>query len=151
MDAQLNVQQQMVLDELRAQYEIVNRATETLDSKLTGVFSIASLLLTLFTGLQGTAARSFPYIFGPYPVLVVLLLVALWPQRMRSPIKLEWEVICEEYLHIEDQEAYKRLVSNYLYAIDANLRRNSLKARLLIAAFLLMVVQIAVFTVALYY
>ena len=33
MSAQLSAQQQVVLDELRAQYQITNRATENLDGK----------------------------------------------------------------------------------------------------------------------
>jgi hypothetical protein len=150
MNAQLNVQQQIVLDELRAQYEITNRATENLDGKLAGLFSVASVLLTLFTGLQDTAVRAFPYVFAPYPALVVLLLVALWPRRMSSPIKLGWKAVCKGYLYAEEQEAYRQLISDYVYAIEDNLARNRLKARLLVTAFLMVVLQIVIFMVALY-
>jgi len=150
MTSQLSVQQQIALDELRAQYEITKRATENLEGKLTGLFSVASLLLTLFTGLQGATARAFPYVFVPYPVLVVLILFALWPRRMSSPIKLEWEAVCKEYLGADEEGAYSQLISDYVYAIDDNLAHNRLKARLLIVALFLIVLQIAIFIVALY-
>jgi hypothetical protein len=150
MSAQLSAQQQVVLDELRAQYQITNRATENLDGKLAGLFSVASLLLTLFTGLQDTAVRALPYVFVPYPVLVILLLVALWPRRMSSPIKLEWKAVCTAYLGADEQEAYRQLISDYVYAIDDNLAHNCLKARLLIASFLLVVLQTVIFVIVLY-
>ena len=147
MSNRLTVQQELVLDELRAQYRLANQATDALDGKLTGLFGVASLLLTLLTGLQEQVAQAFPIVFAPYPVLVIVVLVAIWPRRVRSPMRLDWDAVCEEYLEVETQSAGRQLISNYLYAIEANLRRNRYKARLLSAAFILVVLQVVIFVV----
>ena len=145
----MNEKEKMILVELRTQHEEALRAWDSLDNKLIAIFAAGGFILALFIAFKPETVLWYPVPFAAYMVMVLLILLGLVPRTTRSPIRLDWETIWEEYLSENAENPYQQLVSNHLYALSANNRRGNLKVWLLIVSMLLLAIQISVVLIAL--
>ncbi|HUV67141.1 MAG TPA: hypothetical protein VMW24_24850 [Sedimentisphaerales bacterium] len=139
----MNEREKMILVELQTQHEEALRAWDSLDNKLVSIFIAAGFIFALFVALKPATGLWGWVQFAAYLIMLALTLVGLWPRTTRSPIRLDWETIWKEYLSESDENAYKQLVSDYLYALSANNRLGHFKSRVLMVSMILLTIQVS--------
>lgn len=142
-DPPVNEKEKMILAELQMQYEEGLKSWDGLDNKLIAIFTAAGFILTMLVALKPDCIIWHPIRFWPYVGMVILILIGLVPRTFQSPIRLEWKAI-EEYLFENDENAYRQLASNYLYAVSVNKRKASCKVWLLIISMILLTIQLGI-------
>jgi hypothetical protein len=142
-DETLTFQQQIVLEQMRRNYNFTQEALKSVDTKAQGVIAIASIVITILLNVRASALQNnLGVILGVvlflYGLTMFFALWAIFPANVESePLKAEWEYI---YNSLNDPpfDFFHNLLSAYVDVIQTNLATNGVKtARLGIAYFFL--------------
>lgn len=137
------------LAEMQRDLELQIGSFDTIKATVRSVLSSASLIVSLVGALQLVTARIDPawlclYRSGVilaavlYVALIVLCIAALWPVRVWSPLKPEWDNLVTTFKDLNDEDIISKYLSSVLNAIDKNAPLLKNYIRLQMAALILL-------------
>ena len=137
----MTIQQELVLEQCKRNYDDLNRTGEHVDYKAFAVL-LASVLLALVSGLS----------LVPVAFMVSTMLSALGALAPREHTRVgdgKWDEFFDLYINVEADDAINQVLSNLGDAITKNAASNEDKARLVNLSVLLLACQVlSVFAVA---
>lgn len=121
-----------VLDELQRNFSLGRARNNTLEGRATMLIQSATIATSLLSAVQAVTGATLQ-IWATYSVLGLFALTFLsglyiWLpiQTRHRPMAAEsWDHIYTTYLHVSDYDNYLQLVSNYVFAIENESKRNS--------------------------
>ena len=144
--------ERLSLDELRRYYDAVDKASDTLAGTANQLIANASLILGLMTVLQLSLIdvdKQLPWYWIGFVVAIALYVAFVFlangarvPQTYKTPLKADWEQVSESLLRWDSVNAIKNILSTYIEAINYNYKLNSRRARLIMWATRLFVVEV---------
>jgi hypothetical protein len=149
----LTPQQRLVLEQQFYRLAQIDRANEHLDSKALSLLQSAGLILALIGVLRipGVITQEVPSVWAWVGIAVsflafmgmVGLMVVTWsPVDNPVPGTQDWDKLYDEYIDVDRNTTYSKILSNYLDAYELSYKTNQRKAKMLQGANILFLILI---------
>lgn len=148
----LTTQQQLVLEQNRRLYDTVDRTGEHLDGKASAILQAGSLIIAL------TGATTLPSLVGAAPAppvlaglavgclafigMTVCAILAWHPSDHKLVGSPDWDKYFDLYISKELDDAYNQILADFSHATSLNMVANARKARYVMWATWLLVLQV---------
>lgn len=130
-----NADVEIVLEEMRRQYDIGLRTGELLDKKAGAFLVAAGALIVLALGGQPVSSSPWVQVLtllvaALYAVAFALALVSIRTRNYKTQIADDWETLDQYLFGKAERDALLVQISTYIESIEHNRQENNRKARL---------------------
>jgi len=130
--------EKLALDEMRREYDAIDRSADALDSKANHLIANSSLVFGLIATLQLSLLKpdgqpmyywlGLIVAIGLYVVMILLATGVRSPRPYITPIRADWDEIARTLLQWESTDATNNMTMGYVNQIKHNLELNRTKA-----------------------
>jgi hypothetical protein len=143
----------IVVEEFRLMNDQALETGRRLDDKAISLIEWSSIALVIASALE-LQSLAQGQVITPLIILVVavilylsvvvLCLIALWPQDYELPLPIEWNGLYDLYLSKEEDSCLTQVIAQYMAAIGHNRKRTTSKALFVRIGFALLPILIVV-------